>query len=328
MKIEEGIEIVVDNWLQTKEGDLVIYVSDETKIKEARLFKEIVESRKATCEVIELDSKEVQSGECFEDLKWEFARANAVVGATNYSFITTDAVYYALSKGVQFLSFPASTNDGSSLFEHDFLKMDPDVATLMGMPMYWQLRKADSIHVTTELGTDLYFDITDRFPGIFHGSLWQPGKCSSASFEIFIPPVEYKTNGKLVLDGSMGYIGLVEKPIEIIIENGYIKSIEDTKDGRKLKEYLESFHDLEMYCAGEFGIGLNTIAKCRGISYIEDESAYGTFHIGFGRNLALGGCHHASGHFDLVTHNPTIVVGDKVIMKNGVSKEIVANFNE
>ncbi len=28
-----------------------------------------------------------------------------------------------------------------------------------------------------------------------------------------------------------------------------------------------------MYCAAEFGIGLNTISKCRGASHIEDESA-------------------------------------------------------
>ena len=109
----------------------------------------------------------------------------------------------------------------------------------------------------------------------------------------------------------------MDKPVEIKIENGYITYIEDTEDGRKLKEYLESFDDLEMYCAAEFGIGLNTISKCRGASYIEDESAFGTFHIGFGRNLALGGSHNARGHFDLVTHNPTIIVDDKVIMKDG-----------
>ena len=52
----------------------------------------------------------------------------------------------------------------------------------------------------------------------------------------------------------MGYIGIVDKPVEIKIENGYITYIEDTEDGRKLKEYLESFDDLEMYCAAEFGI--------------------------------------------------------------------------
>lgn len=322
MQIEEGARIVVEDWLSIKKGNKVIFIIDETQQKEALAFQKAIKKIGADCKVIELKSHEVQLGACFESLKWEMAEADAVVGATNYSFITTDAVYYALSRGVQFLSMPMSTNDGSSLLEQDFLRMNPDEASLIGMPMYWELRKSKYIHVTTALGTDLHFDITDRFPGIFHGSLWEPGKCSSSSFEIYIPPIEFKTTGRLILDGSMGYIGLVDQPLEIIFENGYIKHIDDTPDGRKLKEYIESFQDLEMYCAAEFGIGLNTISQCRGVSYIEDESTYGTFHIGFGRNLALGGCHNAAGHFDLVTHNPTIVVGEKVIMKNGVAKKI------
>lgn len=322
MQIEEGARIVVEDWLSIKKGNKVIFIVDETQQKEALAFQKAIKKIGADCKVIELKSHEVQLGACFESLKWEMAEADAVVGATNYSFITTDAVYYALSRGVQFLSMPMSTNDGSSLLEQDFLRMNPDEASLIGMPMYWELRKSKYIHVTTALGTDLHFDITDRFPGIFHGSLWEPGKCSSSSFEIYIPPIEFKTTGRLILDGSMGYIGLVDQPLEIIFENGYIKHIDDTPDGRRLKKYIESFQDLEMYCAAEFGIGLNTISQCRGVSYIEDESTYGTFHIGFGRNLALGGCHNAAGHFDLVTHNPTIVVGEKVIMKNGVAKKI------
>ncbi|MDD7281098.1 peptidase [Floccifex sp.] len=322
MHIDEGARIIVEDWLHIKKGDLVYFIVDETKKREAEAFVRASKKVGANYEVIELCSHEIQAGQAIENLKFKMAQADAVVGATNFSFITTDAVYYALSRGVQFLSMPMSTNDGSSLLEQDFLKMDPDEANRIGMPMFWEMRKANKIHVTTELGTDLYFDITDRFPGIFHGSLWEIGKCSSASFEIYIPPVEYKTSGRLVLDGSMGYIGLVQQPTEIIIENGYISRIEDTKDGIKLLKYIESFHDTEMFCAAEFGIGLNTEAKCQGISYIEDESAFGTFHIGFGRNLALGGCHNATGHFDLVTHNPTITVDDKVIMKNGVAKGI------
>lgn len=329
MRIEEGARIVVENWLHAKKGDIIYFVSDETKKREVQAFKEATEKIGAICKITELNSHEIQAGKALESLKWEISKANAIVGATNYSFITTDTVYYALSKGVQFLSMPMSINNGESLLEQEFLRMDPDEASMIGMPMFWELRKANHIHVTTEKGTDLHFDITDRFPGIFHGSLWEPGKCSSASFEIYIPPVEYKTHGKLVLDGSMGYIGLVKNPVEIIFENGYIKSIEDTPDGVRLLEYIESFHDLEMYCAAEFGIGLNTISKCRGVSYIEDESTFGTFHIGFGRNLALGGCHNAAGHFDLVTHEPTITVGDKVIMKNGIARAMkIDKMNE
>ena len=69
--------------------------------------------------------------------------------------------------------------------------------------------------------------------------------------------------------------------------------------------------------AGELGIGLNKKSRCVGNCYIEDESAFTTFHIGMGRNLALGGVHDAAGHFDLVFQFPTIYADDILIMKDG-----------
>ena len=73
-----------------------------------------------------------------------------------------------------------------------------------------------------------------------------------------------------------------------------------------------------MYVAAELGIGTNVKARCAGRSYIEDECAYGTFHIGMGRNIALGGRHYANGHFDLVIREPDILADGKEVMRNGV----------
>ncbi|MBQ5804300.1 MAG: hypothetical protein IIW22_00820, partial [Erysipelotrichaceae bacterium] len=78
-----------------------------------------------------------------------------------------------------------------------------------------------------------------------------------------------------------------------------------------------SFHDRTMYRPGEFGIGLNKISKCRGICYIEDESVYSTFHLGMGRNIALGGVQNAAGHFDIVTGFPDIYADGEAVMING-----------
>ena len=197
--------------------------------------------------------------------------------------------------------------------------MDPNVAARMGRPMLRCLRSSDMVHITTKLGTDITFSVKNRKPGIFNGVTARAGVCASASFEVYIPPVETETNGRVILDGSMGYIGLVKQPLELGFEKGYLTYIEPTPDGQKLKAFLEDFSDPEMYCAAELGIGLNQISRCRGASYIEDESAYGTFHIGFGRNLALGGDHNAAGHFDIVVHNPTIITGESVLMKDGES---------
>ena len=125
-------------------------------------------------------------------------------------------------------------------------------------------------------------------------------------------------DGELILDGSMGYIGIVDSPVRVELRGGRIVEIEDNASGRRLKQFLARFHDPEnMVVAAEFGIGLNTHSRCAGNCYIEDESTYGTFHIGFGRNIALGGVQDASGHYDLVTHAPCIYVDNRMIMDHG-----------
>lgn len=77
---------------------------------------------------------------------------------------------------------------------------------------------------------------------------------------------------------------------------------------------MEKYFDPRIYIAGELGIGLNSCSNCLGNCYIEDESAYGTFHVGLGRNIALGGVQNAKGHFDLVCREPDIFTNNRQIM--------------
>lgn len=319
MRMEQGARIIVENWLHAQPEDVLHFITDETKLKEAEAFVKVSRQIGAILKLTVLPADSIQAGDSIEEMRNIMSYATAIVGATNYSFITTNAVDYALHHGARFLSLPLSTNNGTSLLEQDFLRMDPVAAARMGRPMLRCLRSSDSVHITTKLGTDITFGIRGRKPGIFNGVTARAGVCASASFEVYIPPEETVTHGRVILDGSMGYIGLVRQPMELGFEKGYLTYIEPTPDGQKLKAYLEQFGDPEMYCAAELGIGLNKLSKCRGASYIEDESTYGTFHIGFGRNLALGGDHDAAGHFDIVVHDPTILTGESVLMKDGES---------
>ena len=320
VRIEQGARIIVEQWLRAKPDTVLHFITDETKLREAEAFRQAAEACSAVPKITVLPSGDIQSGDCIEEMKQVMSYADAIVGATNYSFITTNAVRYALRRGARFLSLPLSTNDGSSLLENEFIRMNPRHAARLGRCMLPFLRFGNQVHITTELGTDLHLSVRDRNPGLFNGVAAAPGVCSSASFEVYIPPVETMTNGVIMLDGSMGYIGLVTETLPLTFRDGYLVDIPDTPSGRRLKEFMESFHDPEMYCAAELGVGLNQCSVCRGASYIEDESTYGTFHIGFGRNLALGGNHDAEGHFDIVTHDPTISVDGNMIMRQGVAR--------
>lgn len=231
--------------------------------------------------------------------------------------MTTKAAKRAIQKHKKFLSLPLSTNDGRSLLEFDFLLMDTKKSRMMAKLFMKYLRSSGKVHVTAPAGTDMMFYKENRNPGFFNGVLRDGKGYSSSSIEVYVPIEETKTEGIMVLDGSLGYIGRADEPTRIIFKGGRIVDIEETPTGIRLKKYMEEYFDPRIYIAGELGIGLNSCSNCLGNCYIEDESAYGTFHVGLGRNIALGGVQNAKGHFDLVCREPDIFTDNRQIMDRG-----------
>ena len=312
-----GARCIIQNWIEAKENEVLHFITDENHIREADIFELAAFECGVVPKITILSSDGVQSGEVIEKMKNTMYYSDVIIGATHYSFITTEAVDYALKKGSRFLSFPMHTNDNSSIFEREFIRMRPKTAKKMGRPVADKITKSERVVVTTKKGTNVAFGVKDRKAGIFAGSCTGRGRVASSSFEVYVPIVETMTNGVVIADGSLGYLGAIESPIELVFEAGYLVEINGKEDASRLKRYMESFNDKEIYCAAELGIGLNTKSKCEGVCYIEDESTYGTFHIGFGRNIALGGNHEAKGHFDIVTHKPDITADDIILMNEG-----------
>ena len=312
-----GARCLIQNWIEAKENEVLHFITDENHIREADIFELAAFECGVVPKITILSSDGVQSGEVIEKMKNTMYYSDVIIGATHYSFITTEAVDYALKKGSRFLSFPMHTNDNSSIFEREFIRMRPKTAKKMGRPVADKITKSERVVVTTKKGTNVAFCVKDRKAGIFVGSCTGRGRVASSSFEVYVPIVETMTNGAVIADGSLGYLGAIKSPIELVFEAGYLVEINGKEDATRLKRYMESFNDKEIYCAAELGIGLNTKSKCEGVCYIEDESTYGTFHIGFGRNIALGGNHEAKGHFDIVTHKPDITADDIILMNEG-----------
>lgn len=312
-----GARCIIQNWIEAKENEVLHFITDENHIREADIFELAAFECGVVPKITILSSDGVQSGEVIEKMKNTMYYSDVIIGATHYSFITTEAVDYALKKGSRFLSFPMHTNDSSSIFEREFIRMRPKTAKKMGRPVADKITKSERVVVTTKKGTNVAFCVKDRKAGIFAGSCTGRGRVASSSFEVYVPIVETMTNGAVIADGSLGYLGAIKSPIELVFEAGYLVEINGKEDATRLKRYMKSFNDKEIYCAAELGIGLNTKSKCEGVCYIEDESTYGTFHIGFGRNIALGGNHEAKGHFDIVTHKPDVTADDIIIMNEG-----------
>ena len=316
-EMERGAHIVIERWMQIRRWDRILIVGCRKHLEEVEVLKQTACARTRSVNTLILEDMGRHVGVFFDENESIFDPYTAVLAATEYSLVTTRAAKRAIQKRKKFLSLPLSTNDGRSMLEYDFLTMDTRKSRILAKAIMKHLRDSTYLQVTTPAGTNLRMRKAGRRPGFFNGVVRDGRGSSSASIETYVPIEETLTEGVMVLDGSLGYIGRAEEPTRILFQGGRVVQIETTATGRRLKQYMEDYRDPRIYVAGEFGIGLNFCSKCLGNCYIEDESAYGTFHIGLGRNLALGGVQNANGHFDLVCLEPDIFTDNRQIIQQG-----------
>ena len=145
----------------------------------------------------------------------------------------------------------------------------------------------------------------------------EPGEFSTIpTVEANASPVEGSVHGRIVADASIPYlgIGVLNEPVVVEVENGFITSISGGKQAEVLKKDLESHNDRNCFNIAELGLGLNPKCRLCGIM-LEDEGVIGTAHIGIGTSITLGGTVKAPTHYDLLMWNPRIEVDGKVIFE-------------
>ncbi|HHU07335.1 MAG TPA: peptidase [Clostridiaceae bacterium] len=317
-KLLRGASIVVRDWVRLKPWQSLLIVTSNNYMREAIAIKNCALKRTVRVDMLIVDDVGKDVGICFDKNENAFDGYSAIIAATEYSLVTTLAAKRVIGQGKKFLSLPLSTSDGVSMLEYDFMTMDTKKSKLMANIIVDYLVECSTLRVETKAGTHLTMSKKGRNPGFYNGVCKDGKGFSSASIELYVPIIEEATEGIMIVDCSLGYLGKCHEPVKLVLQRGRIIEIEDNPCGRKLKEYIESYGDEGLFYASEFGIGLNTISKCRGRCYVEDESAYGTFHIGFGRNLALGGQLEARGHYDLISMAPNIYADNRQIMSDGI----------
>ena len=144
---------------------------------------------------------------------------------------------------------------------------------------------------------------------------------AAPNIEANFAPVEETMEGVFVADASVPYlgIGMLSSPIVFTIRNGIVKGIEGGPEATKIEKILLKQNDPNVYNIAQVAVGLNPEIK-EPVGYLGcnyDEGAYGTAHIGIGTSSNLGGEVKASTHFDAVMTMPTIILDDKILLKNG-----------
>jgi 2,5-dihydroxypyridine 5,6-dioxygenase len=160
---------------------------------------------------------------------------------------------------------------------------------------------ARAFRLTSPAGTDL----RGSFDGRRGRPLWgiatdRGGYAAPPDVEVGASPLEGSTNGRVVVDGSLLFLGpdQLPSPVELSFEHGRVVGI-DGREGWRLRDALERSGDERMWEIAEVSIGLNPASRPGG-SALELEGIVGGAHVAVGNNVAYGGSNDARSHIDCV----------------------------
>jgi leucyl aminopeptidase (aminopeptidase T) len=228
---------------------------------------------------------------------------DVIICPTSTTLFHTKARTDACRKGARFISMACATR--SVLTSNAMSANFPSYEKVLNR-LARALTAAHHIRVTNSAGTDLEFNVQGRRGHGVTGMARRPGEATGTpDVEAYVAPIETDTHGLLIVDGSTSVTGVVKKPIKITIKRGVAVSISGSSEARSLTRILKDARSRASLRVGEFGIGLNPLARIRG-SIIEDEGALGTAHVALGDNTRLGGRNRAPTHIDLVFKEPHI----------------------
>ena len=246
-------------------------------------------------------------------------KQDVVIAPTRYSLTHTRARMAASREGTRIATMPGITlqmfTEGG--MTTDFNTMQTAIAQLGK-----SIRRRRSARVTTEAGTDVTFEIASRWELADNGICNRPGQVTNLpAGKIFCLPKEGTMQGKIVFDGAWD-ARLLPNPMTIEIEDGQVVRItgEGSDDVKatfvEASRKLKPRHQSSVWNMAEFGFGMNPRARLVG-NVLEDEKVQGTCYFAIGDNTSLGGNAACGMRVTGVLKQPTVMLGDFELMRDG-----------
>ncbi|MCO5251657.1 MAG: aminopeptidase [Candidatus Kapabacteria bacterium] len=185
------------------------------------------------------------------------------------------------------------------------------------------MKKTSIIRVETKSGTNIRIPIRGREVFSSTGIMRTIGEFGFLpSGKVFVSPIDDRTTGVILIDGSIDKIGVVENPVGVEVTTGFMTKISGDGEEPKLLAKIMNKSGKNARNLAEFGIGINPKAILSG-NNIEDETVEGHAHFVFGGNIGLGGNVNTDFRLSMVMTKPNVFFDDKLIIQNGKIKKPV-----
>ncbi len=311
-ELKDASVIALRDCMGLQAHETLLIVTDETK-KEIALS--LHEAGKELCKdslLLEMKSQEINGQEPPTAVAELMKMVDVVVCPTAKSLTHTNARREASKLGVRVGTMPGITIDCMVRC------LNADYEKIVGLTDYIakKLIGVEHIRVVTEKGTDILMPIKGRAILPSKGVMRNKGESGNLpSGEVFLAPWEHKSQGVVVIDGSMAGIGMIKTPLRVEVVDGYAETITGGEEAERLIALLDKV-GRDARAVAEFGMGTNYKAQLTGM-ILEDEKVFGTIHIAFGNNISMGGNVAVNSHLDGLVTEPDVYFDDVLIMKKG-----------
>jgi leucyl aminopeptidase (aminopeptidase T) len=276
MSLKNSTGIVLETCMAVKPGEVVLIITDTATHPSiaSALYDRAVE---LGCDPIlmTMEPREVHGQEPPKVVAEAMAAADVVLAPTSKSLTHTQARLNANEAGVRTATLPGITLE---MMESGGISADYLAVRDTAFDLKSRLDGVKEVRITTDLGTDIVFEVEGCDWRVDHGICHEPGSSSNLpAGEVFVAPKG--GNGIFVVDGSMGGLGILDSPLTIKVEDGQATDIKGESSG-KFIEMIDSVGPPGRNLA-ELGIGINPEAHLIG-NVLEDEKVAGTVHVALG----------------------------------------------
>ena len=175
------------------------------------------------------------------------------------SVITSYSIHYTklYERGVRIATLPGVTSE----IMVRCMNADYNLIAARTKKLCSMLEKTAVVRVTSPAGTDITLPMKGRKAHASTGLFREAGQWGNLpTGEAYLAPLEGKSNGIMVVDGSMAGVGMVSTPIRIEVRDGYASDISGGEEATKLNTLLRP-HGRDGRNVAEFGIGTNDRAS-------------------------------------------------------------------
>jgi leucyl aminopeptidase (aminopeptidase T) len=315
-KLQKAAKIAVQECMSVKPDETVLIITDPKRSKIGKALFEVARELVKEAFLVEMKEREVNGQEPPKQIAEFMKYVDVVICPTSKSLTHTDARREACQAGTRVGTLPGITEDMMiRTMQADYHRIADLTYKVSKI-----LTRGEIAHLTTSLGTDITIPIKGIKAISSTGLITETGSYGNLpSGESYLMPEEGKSQGIILVDGSMASIGLItDKPITIKVENGLAIDISGGKEAKQLQKMVEKMGN-EARNLAELGIGTNYMAQITG-DILEDEKVAGTVHLALGNNKSMGGTVGVSFHVDGIITQPTLRIDKDILLENGQLK--------